>query len=100
MLGESSATALCNSTSRRLIRTGRSHTRWTPLTFQNTWTAWMHRGPTVTPCRSRIAPAWVFGLFPRRRGTGRVFLVQHRIATVDVPSSHLIFCVLEEMVST
>jgi len=39
-------------------------------------------------------------LFPRRRGTGRVFLVQHRIATVDVPSSHLIVCVLEEMVST
>jgi len=29
-----------------------------------------------------------------------VFLVQLRIATVDVPSSHLIICVLGEIVST
>jgi len=29
-----------------------------------------------------------------------VFPVQLRVATVDVPSSHLIVCVLEEMVST
>jgi len=29
-----------------------------------------------------------------------VFPVQLRVATVDVPSSHLIVCVVEEMVST
>ena len=100
MLGENSATALCNSTFRRLILKGRSRTRRTPLTLQHTWTAWMHRGPKVTPCRSRIAPAGAFGLFPRRGGAGRVFPVQLRVATVDVPSSHLIVCVLGEMVST
>jgi len=98
--GENSATALCNSTFPRLIWTGRSRTRWTPLTLQHTWTAWMHCGPTVTPCRSRIPPTWAFGFFPRRWGAGRVFPVRLRIATVDVPSSRLIVCVLGEMVST
>jgi len=47
-----------------------------------------------------MAPIWAFGLFPRRGGAGRVFSVQLRTATVEVPSSHLIVCVLGETVST
>jgi len=92
--------ALCNSTCPRLILTWPSRTKWAPLMLQHTWTAWIHRGPTVTPCRSRIAPAWAFGLFPRRGAAGRVFPVELRNAIVDVPSSHWIVCVLGEMVST
>jgi len=97
VLGENSATLLCNSTFRRLILTGHSRTRWTRLTLQDTWTAWLHRRPTVTPCRSRIAPSWASGLFPQRGGAGRVFPVKLRVVTVDVP---LVVCVLGEMVST
>jgi len=66
--------------------------------FQDTSTALVHGGPAATPFRSLLAPALAFGLFPLRGGAGRVFPVQLRIATVNAPSSHLIVCVLAEMV--
>jgi len=46
---ETSTMALCSSTFRRPIWTDRSRTRWTALKLQHNRTAWMHRGPTVTP---------------------------------------------------
>jgi len=90
----------CSSTFLRLNWTGRSRTKWTPLTPQHTCTAWMHRERTVPPFRSLIAPIWVLGLLPRRGDAGRVFLVQLCTATVELPSSYGIVCFLGDMVST